>query len=150
MCGNGLKSGLSGIRLRGWNVFIFSPKVASAIKETVSKAGGDSVPHIICGDFNSPPLSPGYLVARDGYPSGDETITKLQQIKGLQLPEGKVSVKHEDILLWLKFIFINTFPNKPWFLPVCSTSLLKTLWVREKLLVTNNFSFSYSVFQGLS
>ena len=29
----------------------------------------------------------------------------------------------------------NTFPNKPWFLGVCSTSLLKTLWEKEKLLV---------------
>ena len=29
---------------------------------------------------------------------------------------------------------------------VCSTSLLKTLWEEEKLLVTSNFSFSHSVF----
>ena len=41
---------------------------------------------------------------------------------------------------------INPFPNKPWFLHVCSTSLLKTLWEKEKLLVTSNFSFSHSVF----
>ena len=40
----------------------------------------------------------------------------------------------------------NTFPNKPWFLRVCSTSLLKTLWEKEKLLVMSNFSFSCSVF----
>ena len=40
----------------------------------------------------------------------------------------------------------NSFPNKPRFLRVCSTSLLKTLWEREKLLVTSNFSFSHSVF----
>ena len=40
----------------------------------------------------------------------------------------------------------NPFPNKPWFLPVCSTSLLKTLRKKEKLLVTSNFSFSHSVF----
>ena len=26
------------------------------------------------------------------------------------------------------FRCINPFPNKPWFLAVCSTSLLKTLW----------------------
>ena len=30
---------------------------------------------------------------------------------------------------------LNPFPNLPWFLPVCSTSLLKTLWEKEKLLV---------------
>ena len=40
----------------------------------------------------------------------------------------------------------NPFPNKPWFLPVCSTSLLKTMWEKEKLLITSNFSFSHSVF----
>ena len=33
----------------------------------------------------------------------------------------------------------NPFPNKPWFLHVYSTSLLKTLWEKEKLLVTSNF-----------
>ena len=31
---------------------------------------------------------------------------------------------------------INPFPNKSWFLRVCSTSLLKTMWKKEKLLVT--------------
>ena len=38
----------------------------------------------------------------------------------------------------------NPFPNKPWFLRVCASSPLKTLWEKEKLLVTSNFSFSYS------
>ena len=41
---------------------------------------------------------------------------------------------------------LNPFPNKPCFLCVCSTSLLKTLWEKEKLLITSNFSFSHSVF----
>ena len=41
---------------------------------------------------------------------------------------------------------LNCFPNKPWFLHVCSTSLLKTLQEKEQLLVTSNFSFSHSVF----
>ena len=40
----------------------------------------------------------------------------------------------------------NLFPNKPWFLRVCSARLLKTLREKEKLLVTSNFSFSHSVF----
>ena len=34
----------------------------------------------------------------------------------------------------------NPFPNKPWVLHVCNTSLLKILWEKEKLLVTSNFS----------
>ena len=41
---------------------------------------------------------------------------------------------------------LNPFPNKPWFLHVCRTSLLKTLCKKEKFLVTSNFSFSHSVF----
>ena len=51
-------------------------------------------------------------------------------------------------LTWIKTfcMCINPFPNKPWFLRVCRTSLLKTLWEKEKLLVTSNFSFSHSVF----
>ena len=44
-------------------------------------------------------------------------------------------------------VCLNAFPNKPWFLRVCSTSLLnKTLWEKEKLLVTSNLSSSHSVF----
>ena len=40
----------------------------------------------------------------------------------------------------------NRFPNKPWFLSVCSKSLWKTLWEEEKLLITSNFSFSDRIF----
>ena len=49
----------------------------------------------------------------------------------------------------IKILFLNPFPNKPWILHVCSTCLLKTLWEKEKLLVTSNFSFSHSVFYPL-
>ena len=41
---------------------------------------------------------------------------------------------------------VNPFPNKPWFLRACITSLLKTHLEKEKLLVTSDFSFSHSVF----
>ena len=41
---------------------------------------------------------------------------------------------------------LNPFLNKPWFLHVCGTSLLKTLGEKEKSLIMSNFSFSYSVF----
>ena len=40
----------------------------------------------------------------------------------------------------------NPFPNTPWFLRVCSTSLLKTQLEKEELLIKSNFSFSHSVF----
>ena len=42
--------------------------------------------------------------------------------------------------------FELTLPNKPWFLRVCSTSLMKTMWEKEKLLMMSNFSFSHSDF----
>ena len=43
----------------------------------------------------------------------------------------------------------NPFQNKPLFLCVCSTNLLKTLWEKEKLLASNNSSFFKSVFLPL-
>ena len=43
-------------------------------------------------------------------------------------------------------LIFNPFPNKPWFLCVCSASLWKTQGEKEKLLVTSYFSFSQSVF----
>ena len=50
---------------------------------------------------------------------------------------------HSDRILKVP---INPFLNKPWFLRVCGTSLLKTPWEKKKLIVTSNFSFSHSVF----
>ena len=46
---------------------------------------------------------------------------------------------------FLSLFSLTPFPNKPWFLHVCHTSLLKTLWEKEKLLVTSNFSFFHNV-----
>ena len=48
--------------------------------------------------------------------------------------------------LYQAALTFNPFPNKPLFSHVCSTSLLKTLCEKEKLLVTSNFSFLHSVF----
>ena len=41
---------------------------------------------------------------------------------------------------------LNPFPNRPLFLCVFCRFLSKTLWEKEKLLVTSNFSFPRSVF----
>ena len=49
----------------------------------------------------------------------------------------------KGVIVWE---WANPFPNKPWFLDVCNSSLLKTLWEKDKLLITSNFSFSHSVF----
>ena len=61
----------------------------------------------------------------------------------VQVPHVKIpnAIPHGPPLLT-----VNPFPNKPLFLRVCCTSLLKTLWEKEKLLVTSNFSFSHRVF----
>ena len=55
----------------------------------------------------------------------------------------KESIDLSSILCIWQF---NPFPNKPLYLHICSTSLSKTQWEKEKLLVTRNFSFSCSVF----
>ena len=41
---------------------------------------------------------------------------------------------------------IYSFPHNDTFRRPWETSLLKTLWEKEKLLITSNFSFSHSVF----
>ena len=41
---------------------------------------------------------------------------------------------------------LNPFPNKLCFLHVCSTSLLKTLWEKEKLLLTEISPIAHGVF----
>ena len=43
-------------------------------------------------------------------------------------------------------LYINPFPNKPLLLFFCSTTVLKTLREKEKLLITSNFSFPHSAF----
>ena len=48
---------------------------------------------------------------------------------------------------------VNPLPNKPWFLRACNKNLLKTLRVKEKLLVTSNSPFPAvfsNRFRGLS
>ena len=47
---------------------------------------------------------------------------------------------------WRVAGLFNPFPHNDTFWRLRETSLLKTLWEKEKLLVTNNFSFSHSVF----
>ena len=45
-----------------------------------------------------------------------------------------------------KSMCFNPFPHNNTFWRPWETSLLKTLWEKEKLLVTSNFSFTHSVF----
>ena len=41
------------------------------------------------------------------------------------------------IYMYIYSYYVIPFPNKPWFLRVYTTSLLKTLWEKEKLLFTS-------------
>ena len=42
---------------------------------------------------------------------------------------------------------VNPFPNKPWFLHVyLPYKSFETFWKKEELLITRNFSISYSIF----
>ena len=57
-----------------------------------------------------------------------------------------INTKSDEINKKCTYNWIIPFPNKPWFLHVCSTSLLNMLREKEKLLMMSNFSFSHSVF----
>ena len=48
-----------------------------------------------------------------------------------------------NLVVWYR---VNPFPYKPWFVRVCSKMSLKTLWEKDKMLLTSNFSFFHSVF----
>ena len=51
---------------------------------------------------------------------------------------GKVEIK-------LNTVYVTLEQTRPRFYVSAATSLLKTLWEKEKLLVTSNFSFYHSV-----
>ena len=80
------------------------------------------------------------------------TFVICTRINDLSLDQSQIlSFGRESKVLCHKmhkdaYIRFNPFPNKPWFLHVCSTSLLKTLWEKDKLLLRSNFSFSHNVF----
>ena len=70
-------------------------------------------------------------------------LDELRNSQKKRQTDRYMSVKYD----FFPFAF-NHCPNKPWFLSVCSTSLLKTLWEKEKLLVTSNFNFFHSVLKN--
>ena len=48
-----------------------------------------------------------------------------------------------------KLLYLTFSQTSPGFCSFCSTSILKTLWKKEKLCVTSNVSFFHSVFYPL-
>ena len=82
---------------------------------------------------------------------GDYLLITFFSKTFLQAIEIYISLRRRRPFFSLHFQYfecppLNPFSNKPWILRVCCTGLLKTLWEKEKLLVTSNFSFSHSVF----
>ena len=72
-------------------------------------------------------------------------VVMLEILASVYISNYIFKVPH--FLSFVQKLCLNPFPNKPWFLRVCSTLFfLKKLWEKEKLLVTSNFSFSNSVF----
>ena len=62
-------------------------------------------------------------------------------------PQKEIGVQIRDSLFSSPtHYWLNPFPHNDAFWRPWETSLLKTLWEKEKLLVTSNFSFSHSVF----
>ena len=108
------------------------------------------LPLLVCFDYLQVPIQKGivqfqlsvFMVSVDPYYRGMVPTHAKFGLFSFELHEG---VKCSDLPISKSFSFLNPFPNKPWFLCVCSLSLLKTPGKKEKLLVTSNFSFSHSV-----
>ena len=62
--------------------------------------------------------------------------------------KNKLNYLETDLQVYISDIWykVNFFLNNPLCFGVCSKSLLKTQWEKEKLLLTSNSSFSHSVF----
>ena len=73
------------------------------------------------------------------------THLKAKQVTRYLLKAAASKLLGIHMLFFVILHPFNPFPNKPWFLCVSNISPLKTLWEKEKLLVTSNFSFSHSV-----
>ena len=61
----------------------FCLQISTAIRALAKEAACKDNPFIICGDFNSPPDSPGYQLARDGRLSG----SALDTVRSIDIPQ---------------------------------------------------------------
>lgn len=134
-------------------------QIASAIKEVVSKAGGDLTPHILCGDFNSEVTSPGYQLCTEGYLS-DACIQQLQSLENLQFQDGTVSrikysvfVKGDNVNIWnlvsvesLEFLTVHIFmgPLYTWIYildKLWNIVLFGTLYLSREIMYFKHLKF---------
>ena len=70
----------------------------------------------------------------------------IQQLHKFDILHLSFKTALKQILVNIVHISFNPFPHNDTFWRPWETSLLKTLWEKEKLLITSNFSFSHSVF----
>ena len=87
-----------------------------------------------------PSRRPKILVQTAGHAAGAAYYYQRTDVKPDAWDETKVLKNYGPLL----------FPSKPWFLPVCSTSLLITRWEKEKLLSMSNFFFSHCLQMTIS
>ena len=73
-------------------------------------------------------------------------LTILSQMTLENIGGKDDNVDYHNSLFRLYWRFLNPLPHNDTFWRLWETSLLKTQWEKEKLLVTSNFSFSHSVF----
>ena len=73
-----------------------------------------------------------------------EKIVKKEQNCGNNM-EKEENAGNQHFLPFPQFFLSFTISSFNPFLRVCYTNLLKTLWEKEKLLITSNLSFSHSV-----
>ena len=76
-------------------------------------------------------------------------VNMLLDEKNLKLFMFKLFSENEIGMVQIVGYTFNPFLHNDTFWCPWETSLLKTLWEKEKLLVTSNFSFSDSVFYPL-
>ena len=130
----------------GYQHFSFSHNVfRSFLFQTCLKSGlcGKEVRRIIAQNYFE--INIQFLVQENLNASTNERMHTLKYTTVISRKTISRSLQDRSTKTNFNF-WVNPFPNKPWFLRVCITSLLKTLWEKEKLLVTSNFSFSHCIF----
>ena len=83
-------------------------------------------------------LSPSVFSEPEVYKYKVESVNDISEINSFLIQGGNTT--------FIRKGRFTPFPIKPLFICFCSTTLLKTLWKKNKLLLTSNFFFSHSVF----
>ena len=63
----------------------------------------------------------------------------IQKTKSVTYIYSLTPLKRSTIFYFMVFSTLNPFPNKPWFLRVFNTGLLKTLWEKGEIARDEQF-----------